>query len=150
MANAVSGPVVFNILAGTYDEPLLLNEVVGASATNTITFQSADANAESVIWENTANSSTSNYVLKLNGTDHITLKNITFKSVGASYSQKLVLTGVTNSVSIDSSKFVGPVTNSNSSNYASIYGNSADATGLKIKNSTFTAVSYTHLRAHET
>jgi len=60
VANAVSGPVIFNILAGTYDEPLLLNEVVGASATNTITFQSADANADSVIWENTANSSTTN------------------------------------------------------------------------------------------
>ena len=81
VANAIGGPVVFNILAGTYDEPLLLNEVVGASSTNTVTFQSADANADSVIWENTANSSNTNYVLKLNGTDHITLKNITFKSL---------------------------------------------------------------------
>ena len=76
-------------------------------------------------------------MLKLNGTDHITLKNITFKNVGASYSQKIVLSGVTDSVSIDSSKFVGPVTNSNSANYTSIYGSGADATGLKIKNSTF-------------
>ena len=63
VANAVSGPVVFNVLAGSYDEPLLLNEIVGASSTNTVTFQSADANADSVIWENTANSSASNYVL---------------------------------------------------------------------------------------
>ena len=93
VATGVSGPVTFNILAGTYDEPVALGQVYGASATNTITFQSADANADSVIWENTANSSTTNYVLKLNGTDHITLKNITFKNVGASYSQKIVLSG---------------------------------------------------------
>ena len=77
-------------------------------------------------------------MLKLSGTDHITLKNITFKNVGGNYSQKIVLSGVTDSVSIDSSKFVGPVINSNSSNYTSVYGQSADATGLKIKNSTFT------------
>jgi parallel beta-helix repeat protein len=134
----ISGPVTFNILAGTYDEPVALSQVYGASATNTITFQSADANADSVIWENTANSSTTNYVLKLIGTDHITLKNITFKNQGVNYSQKIVLTGATDSVTIDSSKFVGPVTNSSSGNYTSIYGNGADAAALKIKNNTFT------------
>ncbi|MDP6401080.1 MAG: NosD domain-containing protein, partial [Candidatus Marinimicrobia bacterium] len=107
VANAISGPVVINVLAGTYDEPLLLNEIIGASSTNTVTFQSADANADSVIWENTSNSSTSNYVLKLNGTDHITLKNITFKNQGSSYSQKIVLTGVTDSVAIENNTFLG-------------------------------------------
>ena len=117
---------------------MALGQVYGASATNTVTFQSADANADSVIWENTANSGIINYVLKLNGTDHITLKNITFKNVGASYSRKIVLSGVTDSVTIDSSKFVGPVTNSSSANYTSIYGTSADAEALKIKNNTFT------------
>ena len=66
VAKAISGPVIFNILAGTYDEQLTLNEVVGASATNTVTFQSADANADSVIWQTTTNNSV-NYVLKLNG-----------------------------------------------------------------------------------
>ncbi len=133
----ISGPVTFNIQAGTYDEPVALGQVYGASATNTITFQSADANADSVIWENTANSYTNNYVLKLIGTDHITLKNITFKNMGT-YSRKIVLFGVIDSVTIDSSKFVGPVTSTSSDNYTSIYGNGADATGLKIKNSTFT------------
>ena len=121
VANAIGGPVVFNILAGTYDEPLLLNEVVGASSTNTVTFQSADANADSVIWENTANSSNTNYVLKLNGTDHITLKNITFKSQGSSYSQKIVLYGVTNSVTIENNTFLG-YQGGSSSNHVSVYG----------------------------
>ena len=136
MANAIGGPVVFNILAGTYDEPLLLNEVVGASSTNTVTFQSADANADSVIWENTANSSNTNYVLKLNGTDHITLKNITFKSQGSSYSQKIVLYGVTNSVTIENNTFLG-YQGGSSSNHVSVYGGGSDAEDLTIKNNTF-------------
>ena len=137
----ISGPVTFNILSGTYDEPVSLGQVYGASAINTVTFQSADANADSVIWENTSNSSASNYVLKLNGTDHITLKNITFKNQGSSYSQKIVLTGVTDTVSIENNTFLG-YQGGNSSNHVSIYGNSADATGLKIKNNTFTDGGY--------
>ena len=90
----IGGPGTFNILAGTYDEPLELGAILGVSATNTITFQSADANADSVIWENTANSSQSNYVLHLNGTDHITLKHITFKNQGSSYGRRIVFSGV--------------------------------------------------------
>ena len=53
----ISGSITFNILAGTYDAPLVLGEIYGVSATNKVIFQSADANADSVIWENTANSS---------------------------------------------------------------------------------------------
>ncbi len=141
VAKTISGPVIFNILSGTYDEPLLLDEVLGASATNTITFQSADANAESVIWENTANSSANNYVLKLNGTDHITMKNITFKNQGSSYSQKVVLSGVTDSVTIESNIFLG-YQGGGSTNHVVIYGSGADAEALKIKNNTFTDAGY--------
>ena len=88
-----------------------------------------------MIWKNTANSSTSNYILKLNGTDHITLKNITFKNLGTSYSHKIVLTGVTDSVSIENNTSLA-IEVGIQSNHVSVYGNSADATGLKIKNST--------------
>ena len=138
VAKAISGPVIFNILAGTYDEQIMLNEVVGASATNTVTFQSADANADSVIWENTVNTSSSYWVLYLNGTDHITLKNITLKNQGTPNSMRIFLTGVTDSVTIESSKFVGTVTNSSSNGYTAIWGSGGYATGLKIKNNTFT------------
>ena len=141
VANAISGPVVFNVLTGTYDDPVTLGQVYGASATNTVTFQSADANADSVVWENTSNSSTSNYVLKLNGTDHITLKNITFKNHGSSYSQKIVLTGVTDSVAIENNTFLG-YQGGNSSNHVSVYGSGADAEALTIKNNKITDGGY--------
>ena len=79
--NGINGPVTFNFLSGTYTEYVTLNEITGASATNTITFQAGNGNANSVIWENTNNNSSYNYVLRLNGTDHVTLKHITFKNL---------------------------------------------------------------------
>ena len=71
--NGINGPVTFNFLSGTYTEYVTLNEITGASATNTITFQAGDGNASSVIWQNTSNNYNYNYVLRLNGTDHVCL-----------------------------------------------------------------------------
>ena len=53
LINGISGPVTFNFLAGTYSEALSLGSISGASASNTVTFQSADTHSDSVIWENT-------------------------------------------------------------------------------------------------
>ncbi|SVB77401.1 uncharacterized protein METZ01_LOCUS230255, partial [marine metagenome] len=105
-SQGVSGPVIFNVLSGTYTEYVSLNEITGASATNTITFQAGNGNANSVIWENTSNNYSYNYVLELNGTDHVTLKHITFKNLEYSYGRKLVLTGITDSISVDSCSFL--------------------------------------------
>ena len=41
---AGDGPVVFDVRDGTYDEQLVINQITGASAINTITFQSESAN----------------------------------------------------------------------------------------------------------
>jgi len=142
LINGISGPVTFNFLAGTYSEALSLGSISGTSASNTVTFQSADAHSDSVIWENTSNNYNYNYVLRLNGTDHVTLKHITFKSIGSSYSRKLDLVGITDSISVDSCSFLGKENAGSSNNHSSISGNSNDAQGLTIKNSTFTDGGY--------
>jgi len=142
LINGISGPVTFNFLAGTYSEQLDLGSIPGASTSNTVTFQSADAHSDSVIWENTNNNSSYNYVLRLNGTDHVTLKHITFKNLGYSYGRRLVLTGITDSISVDSCSFLGKENAANSNNHSSIYGDSNEAQGLKIKNSSFSDGGY--------
>jgi len=136
--NGINGPVTFNFLSGTYTEYVTLNEITGASATNTITFQAGDGNANSVIWESTSNNYSYNYVLRLNGTDHVTLKHITFKSINSNYSRKLELVGITDSISVDSCSFLGKENAGSSVNHSSIYGSSNEAQGLTIKNSSFT------------
>jgi len=122
MAYGISGPVTINFLSGTYTDIMSLGPIPGASATNTVTFQSADAHSDSVIWENTNNNSSYNYVLRLNGTDHVTLKHITFKNLGYNYGRRLVLTGITDSISVDSCSFLGKENAGSSANHSSIYG----------------------------
>ena len=138
LINGISGPVTFNFLAGTYSEALSLGSISGASASNTVTFQSADAHSDSVIWENTSNNYSYNYVLRLNGADHVTLKHITFKNLNSSYGRKLELVGITDSISVDSCSFLGRENAGQSDYHSSINGSSNEAQGLKIKNSTFT------------
>ncbi len=45
----VSGPVVFNIIPGTYAVHVTMNQVPGGSETNTITFQSSTQDSSDVI-----------------------------------------------------------------------------------------------------
>lgn len=74
----VSGPVTFNIANGTYYGQYVLNPVTGASASNTITFQSQTGNPADVILEyDSASVASENYVIHLDGADYFEFKDIT-------------------------------------------------------------------------
>ena len=140
MAYGISGPVTINFLSGTYTDIMSLGPIPGTSATNTVTFQSATGNADDVSWVNNVNSVTENYILQLAGTDHLKIKHITFQSTNQSYSRKVVLSGVIDSLSIDSCKFIGFQASHNT--HVSIYGDPVEATGLMINGNTFTDGGY--------
>jgi len=72
----INGPVVFNIQPGTYNEQLNIPPITGASATNTITFKSINNDSSSVIITFAPNSSTSNFVIRLNGADYLRFKHL--------------------------------------------------------------------------
>lgn len=80
----ISGAVTFNVAPGTYYEQVELGMVTGASATNTITFQSATGNAADVtLWYDPSSSAIgSNYVFALNGAMYTTIQDITVMSDG--------------------------------------------------------------------
>ncbi|MES2733812.1 MAG: right-handed parallel beta-helix repeat-containing protein [Bacteroidota bacterium] len=73
----VSGPVTFNVRSGNYIEPVILNQVIGASATNRITFQSEANDSTQVVLSQPA--SANNNVIKLNGADFITFRKLTIQ-----------------------------------------------------------------------
>jgi hypothetical protein len=75
----VCAPVVMNILPGVYEEQVSLNFILGSSAVNTITFQSSTGNRSDVIIQ-FPGTSANNYVWRFNGSDFITLKDVTLKS----------------------------------------------------------------------
>jgi PKD repeat protein len=76
-SQGVSGPVTFNVSAGTYSTGAAsLYGITGASATNTITFNGASMN--NTIW-----SSSSSYVLYMSGTKYVTFQNMQFNMSGS-------------------------------------------------------------------
>jgi hypothetical protein len=78
----INGPVVFNVSAGTYNEQVNFVPVVGASATNTITFQSATGVASSVTVSSASGSE--NFVMNFNGADFFRIRNMTITNSGTS------------------------------------------------------------------
>jgi len=99
--SGINGAVVFNVAPGTYTEQITINNITGSSATNTITFKSSNNDSTAVTLKHASSStSANNYVVKLNGTDYITFKNITFERTGTSqYSIVFNVVGNSNHVS---------------------------------------------------
>ena len=71
----ICGPVTFNIQPGTYTGPLKFIQVPGGSATNTVTFQSATLDSNSVIIN-----SESSPVIKLQGATYFKFRALTIES----------------------------------------------------------------------
>jgi len=78
----ICGDVVFNVDTGTYNEQLVIDEIIGTDANNTVTFQSITGDSTDVVLQYASTGSASNYVLKLNGADYFTFQNMTIKAFG--------------------------------------------------------------------
>ena len=125
-SSGVSAPVTFNILSGVYTERVVIPEISGASATNTITIQSQAMNADSVTWAANNQNWSYNHILRFNGADHIIAKHLTFQGPASYYNRKIELTGVVDSVKVDSCNF------RNTSNYTAGLGRAVYASGSAI------------------
>ena len=80
ISDGVSGPVVINVTAssGPYSEEFYLDELTGASSTNTITI---NGNGEKI--------TNNNVVIELEGTDFITFNNLVIESTSTNAGQKV-------------------------------------------------------------
>ncbi|MFK7969714.1 MAG: hypothetical protein AB8F95_05070, partial [Bacteroidia bacterium] len=93
----VCGPVVFNIAAGTYAGPWTIDDFTGASATNTVTFQSAGG---TVVLED--DNSNGNYVVIIDGADHLTFKDLTISNTSTGTTGRIVvLEGLSENITIE-------------------------------------------------
>jgi parallel beta-helix repeat protein len=85
LAAGVSGPVVFNVRPGTYTEQITLPQIAGASSANTITFQSENGLASTVILTNASTVTTANFTVLFNGADWVRFRNITLRATGTTF-----------------------------------------------------------------
>ncbi len=75
----VAGPVVFNVVpfTGPYTEQLILGDIPGLSSTNTIT---VNGNGNAIQFQ--SYNTNERAVIKLNGTDYVTFKNLNVRAIG--------------------------------------------------------------------
>ena len=82
-SRGVCGPVVFNVRNGSYKEQVRIGYIAGASAVNTVTFQSQSLDSTKVIiTAASASTSTKNYTLELDSANFITFNKITIQRTG--------------------------------------------------------------------
>ncbi|MCK5857604.1 MAG: hypothetical protein KAG64_08940, partial [Bacteroidales bacterium] len=87
----INGAVTFNIASGVYNEQIMLPPINGASATNTVTFQSISGDSSTVFLKYNANNMADNYVVDLDGASYITFKNMSIEAEDTIFSNVFVL-----------------------------------------------------------
>lgn len=80
----ISGPVVFNVVPGSgpYNEQLILPATIGATATNTVTF---NGNGDTLSFAST--NTNLRGIIRLDGADHITIDSMVIISTGTTTSE---------------------------------------------------------------
>jgi len=119
--STVTGPVTFNVISGTYTEQFEIGSISGASASNTITFQSQSGNNTDVVVQFSATSAGANYIARLNGADYLTFQNMTFNALGTSYGRIFLINEAATNNTINHCILNGPQTTSTSTNLSQIF-----------------------------
>ena len=92
VTNGMCGPVVFNVQSGTYEENVSVPTILGASAVNTITFQSVTGVNTDVTLQYNPSGTSDNYVFMLDGADYVTVQNMKIRAYGSgNYGYAVVL-----------------------------------------------------------
>ena len=82
----VCGPVVFDILPGTYNGSYVLdNTISGVSSSNTVTFQSSTGDTADVSLIRSSATSSDNYIFQIQNTGYYRFKGLSLQSIGTYY-----------------------------------------------------------------
>ncbi len=118
----VVGEVTFDVRTGTYNEQLLITEIIGADAQNTITFQAETGDSTQVVLTFDGPTNTNNYVVQLDGADWIGFNQMTLQSNGSTSYERIIslINGADNNV-FSNTVFTGRDVNTTSTSYAMVY-----------------------------
>jgi len=132
----ISGPVVFNVDSGYYNEQISISSINGSSAINTITFQSSDSNYSHVVLEYFANDPNYYYTLELNNASNVFFKNLSLSSANNFNSSRVILiNNYCENIGITGNRIYGNTAFNYGGEYAMIYISfQANAPDLLIEN----------------
>lgn len=116
----ITGPVVFNVAAGTYNEQIRIPYIPNTSTVNTVTFQSANgvASAANLSF---AGTTSANYTLKLDSTRYFIFRNLTLSGTNPAFGRVVELAGNASYDSIVNCIVTAPVVTAASNTVAGIY-----------------------------
>jgi gliding motility-associated-like protein len=83
--SGITCPVVIKVRDGTYNEHIILNQIIGSSTTNTIKFESESGNTDFCKLFYQMYDPTNDYTLLLNGIDNISFKKMYISRQGGAY-----------------------------------------------------------------
>ena len=101
----VSGPVTFLIADGKYAEKVELTTIPGASAQNTITFESAKGNNSDVVIS--SNSPDADYTVGMNGTAFVSFENLTIENKTGNIGNAVKIDGAAKNIKFKNVVFDG-------------------------------------------
>lgn len=135
--------VTFLVADGTYNEQIVLEEIVGVNDSTTVTFMSASNHPDSVLIT-FANTSANNYVVQFDGADYVTFQNITIQTQGTTTSRVIDFKNQASNNTFDNCVILGRLTgNTSTSNLtAAVYGNGAGLDNNTFQNSTISGGGY--------
>ncbi|MES2621981.1 MAG: hypothetical protein V4615_14115 [Bacteroidota bacterium] len=113
----VAGPVIFLLEDGTYSERVVLSAVNGASAFNTITFESKSGNNADVKISHGASDAT----MVLNGATYVSFENLTIDHKSSTYGSSMRVDGKSSNLSFKGVVFEGVEVSRTGSNSATVH-----------------------------
>ncbi|TAF93219.1 MAG: PKD domain-containing protein [Bacteroidetes bacterium] len=117
----IAGPVIFNVAAGTYTEQIRIGRINGTSNVNTVTFQSANGVASSVVLSFNATSAVTNYTVRLDSTQYFIFDKLTIAATNATNGRVFDITPRTQFITITNNVINAPVVTANTLNTGGIY-----------------------------
>ncbi|MDA3615527.1 Ig-like domain-containing protein [Polluticaenibacter yanchengensis] len=135
MQCGIEGPVRFLAVPGTYNEQLVIRKVPGASTTAGVTFLSNNNNAASVIL-NFNGTVANNYILKFDGAQHITFRDITFNTLNSTYGNAIEFATSAANDTILNNVINVPVSTTTTNNVVGVFGTGLTGSNNVIKGNT--------------
>ncbi len=140
--NGVAGAVRFEIAAGNYTEQVVVPDISGGSATNTITFTSATGDAADVTITHAATSAADNYVILLENASNVRLLDLTLEATGTSFARVISVLDRANDLLIEGNRLQSPVKSAFSVNQTVVFLDPSLGGDLRLRGNEITGGAY--------
>ncbi|MBP7850582.1 MAG: right-handed parallel beta-helix repeat-containing protein [Lentimicrobiaceae bacterium] len=131
----MAGPVTFSIEPGLYIGKIRLPEIYGTTGTKRLTIQGSTGIPDDVVLEHASAGPSDNYVLRLDGADYVTIKDMTLRNTSSGPYGRVIELMNAASHNIITGNVIESIAGSSSTTSACIYsGNSGDDHNAIINN----------------